>query len=103
MPGTTSPQPSPFVHVTAHAQPSSSAAEMWVVAPSRLAVKRSRKPGSASPARKAGVRSACAASIAATTAATDGGGTSRSSSASARASRIPPALGGGFVSTVVPR
>ena len=83
VPGTTSPQPSPFVHVTAHAQPSASAAEMCVVAPSRLAVKRSRKPGSGRPARNSGVRSACAASIASTIAATDGGDGARSSSASA--------------------
>ena len=47
MPGTITPQPSPFVHVTAHAQPSASMAEMWVVAPSRPAMNVAPNPGSA--------------------------------------------------------
>ena len=42
------------------------------------------------------MRSACADSIAPTIAATEGGAGARSSSASAYASRMPPALGGGF-------
>ena len=35
MPGTTMPEPSPFVHVTEQAQPSASSTEMCVVEPSR--------------------------------------------------------------------
>ena len=62
----------------------------------------SRKSGSASPSRNAGVRSACAASIASTIASGAGGPDPRSSSASAYAIRIPPALGGGLVSTSRP-
>ena len=64
VPGTTIPEPSPLVHVTAHAQPASSITEMCVVEPSRLLMNDSRNPGSASPSRKAGVRSDCARSIA---------------------------------------
>ena len=54
------------------------------------------------PARNSGVRSACARAIASTTALTVGGDDPRSSCASACARRIPPALGGGFVTTVWP-
>ena len=35
VPGTTIPEPSPLVVVTAHAQPSASSTETWVVEPSR--------------------------------------------------------------------
>ena len=103
VPGTTTPEPSPFVHVTEQAHPSVSITEMWVVDPSRPAMKRSRKPGASSPSRNAGVRSSCARSIAATISSTEGGGSERSSSASAYPSSVPPALGGGFVSTSRPR
>ncbi len=44
MPGTTTPEPSPFVHVALQASPSASITEMWVVEPSRDERKRSRKP-----------------------------------------------------------
>jgi hypothetical protein len=83
VPGTTTPEPSPFVQVTEHAQPSPSSTEMCVVDPSRLAMKRSRNPGSARPVRKPGVRSSCARSIAVTSASGSGRPGSRSSSASA--------------------
>jgi hypothetical protein len=89
VPGTTSPLPSPLVHVAAQAQPSSSIAEMWVVEPSRW--------------RNSGVRCAWASSIAASSTGTPGGEAARSSTRRAWASRVPPALGGGFVTTVVPR
>ena len=103
MPGTITPQPSPFVHVTEQAQPSASMAEMWVVAPSRPAMNVAPNPGSARASRKAGVRSPWAASMAATSAPMAGGDGARSSRASASASRMPPAFGGGFVATVRPR
>ena len=45
VPGTTMPEPSPFVHVTEHAQPSPSSTEMCVVEPSRLAMKRVEEAG----------------------------------------------------------
>ncbi len=83
VPGTTSPEPSPLVHVTAHAQPASSITEMCVVEPSRLAMNESRKPGSASPSRNDGVRSDCAASIARASSTASGVWPPRSSSASA--------------------
>ena len=83
VPGTTIPEPSPFVHVTEHAQPSPSSTEMWVVEPSREAMKRSRNPGEASPLRNSGVRSDWARSIAATSAAAPGAPAPRSSKASA--------------------
>ncbi len=44
VPGTTTPEPSPLVHVALHARPSASSTEMCVVAPRREARKRSRKP-----------------------------------------------------------
>ena len=90
MPGTTSPQPSPFVHVTAHAQPSSSIAEMWVVEPSRW-----RNSGVRSRLRRLHRRDQRAARRVATAPA--------SSIRSACASSVPPALGGGLVTTVEPR
>ena len=62
----------------------------------------SGSPARASPSRNAGVRSAWAASIASTIASGAGGPDPRSSSASAYAIRIPPALGGGLVSTSRP-
>ena len=83
VPGTTIPEPSPLVVVTAHAQPSASMIEMWVVEPSREPMKVSRKPGASRPSRKSSVRSFWAASIASTSAAAPGGPSPRSSSASA--------------------
>ena len=47
VPGTTIPEPSPLVVVTAHAQPSASSTETCVVEPSRELMKESRKPGRA--------------------------------------------------------
>ena len=49
VPGTTMPEPSPLVHVTAHAQPASSITEMCVVEPSRLAMKRLEEAGLGEP------------------------------------------------------
>src|SRR3954468_10726561 len=56
VPGTTTPEPSPFVQVTEQARPSPSRTEMWVVEPRREASRRSPKPGSTSPPTKAGGR-----------------------------------------------
>ena len=103
MPGTTTPEPSPFVHVTAHARPAASTTEMCVVEPIREASSRCAYPGSPRPSTNCGVRSAWAASIARTTSASGGGDGAWSSSASDRPSRMPPADGGGFVSTSRPR
>ena len=82
VPGTNTPEPSPLVHVTAHARPSPSSTEMWVVEPSWEPMNSPRKPGRASPSRNSGVRARWAASIAATSCAWLGGPGSRSSSAS---------------------
>ncbi len=49
VPGTTTPEPSPFVHVTAHARPAASTTEMCVVDPMREPSRRGAKPGSPSP------------------------------------------------------
>ena len=104
VPGTTRPEPSPFVHVTEHARPSPSRTEMCVVEPRREASRRSAKPGSTSPSTKAGVRSAWASSMTATMSTADGAPSERSSRrAMASASSVPPADGGGLVSTVRPR
>ena len=83
VPGTISPQPSPFVHVTEQAQPASSSTEMCVVAPSRLARNASWNPRSASPSRKPGVRSDWARAITSTSASTVGVSGVRARSASA--------------------
>ena len=82
VPGTITPEPSPFVHVTAHARPSRSSTEMCVVDPSCEPMNSSRNPGRLRPSRNAGVRARCADSIAATSRARLGGPSSRSSSAS---------------------
>ena len=106
VPGTTIPEPSPFVHVTAQARPAPSITEMCVVDPSRDPSeprKSSAKPCSARPSRNSGVRSSCASCIAATIAASDGGPAVRFRRPSASASRMPPADGGGFVKTSRPR
>src|SRR5205823_1233082 len=100
VPGTTTPEPSPFEQVTAHAQPSASSTETCVVDPSRLAAAQAAP---VSPDKNSGVRSRSAATIAATSAGTSGGPGIRSSSASARPTSTPPALGGGFVQTVTSR
>ena len=106
MPGTTIPEPSPFEHVTEHAQPSRSSTAMCVVEPSLplRPRKRADELGVGEPLeelRRALVlgalhhlherfeRRAAAGSA--------------SSSASACAIRIPPADGGGLVSTSRPR
>ena len=65
MPGTTMPEPSPLVHVTAQARPSPSSTEMCVVEPSCEAMNSSRKPGRSRPSTNSGVRARCASSIAA--------------------------------------
>ena len=103
VPGTTMPEPSPFVHVTEHARPSPSMTEMCVVEPIRDASSRAPNAGSPSPSTNSAVRAACASSIARTTSASGGGDSVWSSSCSDTASRIPPADGGGFVSTSRPR
>ena len=103
VPGTTMPEPSPLVHVTEHARPAASSTEMCVVEPIREPSRRRAKPGSARPSSNCAVRTAWAASIARTTIAADGGEPDSSSSRSDRASRMPPAEGGGLVSTSRPR
>ena len=97
------PEPSPFVHVTDAARPSPSTTEMCVVPPSREDRKRSRKPGSARPSTNSSVRASWAVAIASTMSAMRGGPGVRSSRPSARARSVPPAEGGGFVSTASPR
>ena len=104
VPGTITPAPSPFVHVTLHARPSPSMTEMWVVEPSRDARKRSAKPGSGSPSRKSDVRCAWTSSMTSTISGAEGGpSVVASRRAIASASSVPPAAGGGFVSTWRPR
>ena len=105
VPGTTRPEPSPFVHVTEHARPSPSRTEMCVVEPRREASRRSAKPGSTRPSTKAGVRSAWASSMTATMSTAGPARPSERSSrrAMASASSVPPADGGGLVRTARPR
>ena len=83
VPGTTTPEPSPFVQVVLQAMPDASITAMWVVEPSRLERKPCRKPSLRSPSRNSPVRSDCAAAIAATTLRSEGGPGSRSSRPSA--------------------
>ena len=105
VPGTTSPQPSPLVQVTAQARPSASTTEMCVVDPRREARKPRRgSPGAASPSTNSGVRSACTRLHRVDELARPPADPCvRSSSASASAISTPPAVGGGLVSTSRPR
>ena len=104
MPGTITPELAPLLHVTEHAMPSRSRTATCVVEPSRPDARNaSPKPGWSSCSRNSGVRAAWVCSIADTIAATLAGFGPRSSSVSARAIRIPPAEGGGFVRISRPR
>ena len=101
VPGTTSPEPSPLVHVTAHAPPSPSSTETCVVEPRLGGEEAIGKPGSASPATKAGVRACLRLRHrvdAAPPATAPPGRDAPSRRASASASSVPPADGGGLVS-----
>ena len=57
VPGTTTPDPSPFVQVTEHALPCESSTEMWVVDPSLEDMKLAKNPSSERPCTNSGVRS----------------------------------------------
>ncbi len=85
VPGTTSPEPSPLVHVTAHAQPASSSTEMCVVEPSRLAMNALQEAGLGEPLeeRRACARTARASIARASATASGASPPARSSSASA--------------------
>ncbi len=104
VPGTTRPEPSPLVQVTEQASPPASTTLTCVVEPRLAARNLSMKPGSASSAVNCGVRSSWTVSITSTSRAAEGSPSpSASRSSKARARRIPPADGGGLVSTSRPR
>ena len=82
MPGTITPEPSPFVHVTAHARPSPSSTEMCVVEPTVRAHELLEEAGAVEALEELRRAGALGRSIAATSRAWLGGPVSRSSSAS---------------------
>ena len=105
VPGTTRPEPSPFVHVTEHARPSPSRTEMCVVEPRREASRRSAKPGldEALDERGRAQRLGLLHDGDDVDARTARPSERSSRRAMASASSVPPADGGGLVRTVRPR
>ena len=103
VPGTTTPEPSPLVHVTAHASPSPSSTETCVVEPELRREEALGEARLARPAANSGVRVGLRSAIASTSSAARRRGRRVEPRRARSASRIPPADGGGLVSTSRPR